>query len=257
MSTSDSRYVLTLRKRLKDQDVHDLVQESIELISATQNQIDLPISPHIKDTARRLRNGNFKAGNINSRKSKTYAMEFGSFNPPATIILDKKLPLIDRPLNLPDFTQTMTVYSAVHEVIHADDHTGGDELLIATQLHILKQHRDKLEKGMEIIVDEGGCVSIQDFKDLAGLWAVQYVDMVTHYRAYVVLRQHKFPKLEEVWSRLNTDYFPPNLLTCIELEKGVKYVFNLFTERMGEYCLIEALDDFKKIKEKNACSYTV
>ena len=257
MSTSDSRYGLTLRKRLKDEDVHSLVVEAIELISAAQNQIDFPISPHIKDTSRRLSNGNFKAGHINSKKSKAYAMEFGSFNPPATIILDKKLPLIDRPLNLPAFAHTMTVYSAVHEVIHADDHTGGDELLIATQLHILKQHNDKLEKGMNIIVEEGGCVSIQDYKDLAGLWAVQYVDMVTHYRAYVVLREHKYSKLEEVWSRLNTDYFPPNLLTCIELEKGTDYVFRLFTDFMGEYCLIEALDEFQKIKDKNACSYTV
>jgi hypothetical protein len=151
----------------------------------------------------------------------------------------------------------MSHYTAVHEVIHADDHTGGDKLLLATRKHIFKTHKDKLETGMQFIQNNGGKDSITNFEDLASLWAIQYVDMVTHYRTYVVLRHKKYKKLDHIWSQLDKDYFSPNLLTCIEIEKGTEYVFNLFTNMMGEYCLIEALNDYKSIQEKNVGSYTV
>jgi hypothetical protein len=121
----------------------------------------------------------------------------------------------------------------------------------------LDSHDDKLEKSMEIIREDGGYLGIDNFEDLASLWAVQYVDMVTHYRSYVVLRHHRYPKLDQIWSRLRNDYFPPNLLTNIEVTKGVDYVFSLFTERIGEYCLIEALDEYQKLKEKQSASYMV
>ncbi len=81
--------------------------------------------------------------------------------------------------------------------------------------------------------------------------------MVTHYRSYVVLRHMRFPKLDQIWSRLRNDYFPPNLLTNIEVTKGASYVFTLFTEKMGEYCLIEALDEYNALKEKVTASYMV
>jgi hypothetical protein len=248
---------LTLRKELSDGDVRQIVQESIKLISSTQRAMHLPISPNIGSTKSRLSNGVFKAKRINNRRNSAYAMDFGTFQPPNIIYLDKGLPSCDHPMNLPEFTETMIAYSAVHEVIHADDHTGGDKLLLATRKHILEAHEDKLKTSMEIIRKDGGYVGIENYDDLASLWAVQYVDMVTHYRGYVVLRHNKFPKLDQIWSRLRNDYFPPNLLTNIEVTKGVDYVFNLFTERIGVYCLIEALDEYQKLNEKQSASYTV
>lgn len=248
---------MTLRKELSDGDVRNIVQESIKLITSTQNDTRLPISPNIGSTRNRLNKGEFKAMNINNRRNRAYAMDFGTFQPPNIIHLDKRLPSCDHPMHMPDFTDTMITYTGIHEVIHADDHTGGDKLLLATRQHILESHVDKLETSMKIILDDGGYIGIESYDDLASLWAVQYVDMVTHYRSYVVLRHHKYPKLDQIWSRLRNDYFPPNLLTNIEVTKGVEYVFSLFTEKVGEYCLIEALDEYQKLKEKQSLSYMV
>jgi hypothetical protein len=248
---------LTLRKELSDGDVREIVRESLKLIRATQRATQLPISPNIGSTTHRLSKGEFKAKHINNGRGRAYAMDFGTFQPPNIIHLDKRLPSCDHPMHMPDFAETMTAYSAIHEVLHADDHTGGDKLLLATRRHILESHEDKLEKSMEIIREDGGYVGIDSYADLASLWAVQYVDMVTHYRSYVVLRHHRYPKLDQIWSRLRNDYFPPNLLTNIEVTKGVDYVFSLFTERIGEYCLIEALDEYQKLKEKQSASYMV
>jgi hypothetical protein len=213
--------------------------------------------PNIHSTRLRLKRGIFKADYINNPKGQNYSMDYGSFQPPSTIFLDKHLPFSDYPLDLPDFAETLTMYSAVHELIHADDHTGGDQLLLETRKHILKVHEDKLEKSLHIIESDGGSEYITNYDDLSSLWAIQYVDMVTHYRAYVVLRHMQYPHLNQIWSRLSTDYFPPSLLTCIEVTKGSSFVFSLFTEKIGEYCLIEALDDFNCMKEREAQSYMV
>ncbi len=248
---------MTLRKELSDGDVRNIVQESIKLISATQRETRLPLSPTIGSTRHRLNQGEFKAKHINNGRNSAYAMDFGTFQPPNKIFLDKRLPSCDHPMHMPEFAETMTTYSGIHEVIHADDHTGGDKLLLATRSHILENHEDKLEKSMQIIREDGGYVGIDNYDDLSSLWAVQYVDMVTHYRSYVVLRHHRYPKLDQIWSRLRNEYFPPNLLTNIEVAKGVNYVFNLFTERIGEYCLIEALDEYNRLKERQAASYMV
>jgi hypothetical protein len=110
---------------------------------------------------------------------------------------------------------------------------------------------------MQILTKKKETSCIQNFEDLASLWSIQYVDMTTHYRAYTVLRYKKYKKLDRIWTQLDKDYFPPNLLTCIEIEKGTDYVFSLFTELIGDYCLIEALEEYKAIKEKNVCSYTI
>lgn len=257
MSTKKFRYGLTLRRELTDSDVRGLVKESLNLISRTQRSLNLPIMPNLPTTTKRLKQGNFKAMYINNPKGKNYSMDFGSFQPPASIFLDKRLPSSDHPMNMPDFADTLTTYSTVHEIIHADDHVGGDQLLIATVRHIIQEHPDKLERSLQIIIEEGGNNVIKDYEDLASLWAIQYVDMVTHYRSYVVLRYKGAPKLEQIWSRLSNDYFPPNLLTCIEVSKGSDYVFSLFTEKMGEYCLIEALEEYKCMKEREAQSYMV
>lgn len=257
ISASLLRYGLTLRKELTDRDVRILVSDSLNLIDKTQRQLNLPIMPNIPLTSRRLKQGNFKAMYINNPKGKNYSMDFGSFQPPASIFLDKRLPSSDHPMDMPDFADTLTVYSAVHEIIHADDHVGGDKLLLATCKHILSKHEDKLEKSLQIIKKEGASSVIKDYEDLASLWAIQYMDMVTHYRGYVVLRHMHYPKIDQIWSRLSNDYFPPNLLTCIEVSRGSDYVFSLFTERMGEYCLIEALDEYNCMKEREAQSYMV
>ena len=248
---------MTLRRELTDSDVRQLVHESLNLISRTQRHLDLPIMPNLPTTTIRLKQGNFKATFINNPKGRNYSMDFGSFQPPANITLDKRLPFSDHPLDMPDFADTLTVYSAIHEIIHADDHVGGDKLLLATCNHILDVHEDKLEKSLKIIYDEGGNEVIKDYEDLASLWAIQYVDMVTHYKSYVVLRHMHYPKIDQIWSRLSHDYFPPNLLTCIEVSKGTDYVFSLFTERIGDYCLIEALEDYNCMKERENQSYMV
>jgi len=257
MYTKRIRYDLTLRKELTDGDVRQLVKDSLNLISRTQRQLNLPIMPNYPTTIKRLQQGNFKAMYINNPRGKNYSMDFGSFQPPANIFLDKRLPSSDHPLYMPDFAETLTKYSAIHEIIHADDHVGGDKLLLATCNHILKTHEDKLDRSLQIINSERCECAIKDYQDLASLWAIQYVDMVTHYRSYVVLRHMQSPKIDQIWSRLSNDYFPPNLLTCIEASRGSDYVFSLFTERMGEYCLIEALEEYNSMKERDSYSYTV
>ena len=184
-------------------------------------------------------------------------MDYGAFEPPSTIILDRWLLYCDRPLSIPQLPTTLASYCATHEVAYADNHTGGDKLLSATRRHILEDHGDKLKKGMRIIEQESGCDCIAGYKELAGLWAAQYVDMVAHYRSYVVLRHKRFPKLDYVWARLRNHFFPPNLLTCIERQKGISHVFDIINKRAGEYCLIEALRESQQISERNASSYTV
>ncbi len=248
---------MTLRRELSDRDVQRIVEESIDLIKSTQDETQLPISPNIHSTFHRLKRGKFKAEYINEKENRAYAMKFGTFHPPRTIILDKRLPSCDHPLDMPDFAETMMAYCGVHEVIHADDHTGGDKLLLASKKHILESHENKLEKSMKIIMDEGDTSCIKGYDDLASLWAIQFVDMITHYRSYVVLRHSEYPKLEHIWASLRNDLFPPNLLTNIEIVKGLNYVFSLFTDKMGEYCMIEALDECSRLKEKRCASYMV
>lgn len=248
---------MTLRKELTDGDVRKIVKDSLQLVSRTQSQLDLPIMPNLLKTSKRLKQGNFKAMYINNPKGKNYSKDFGSFQPPDSIFLDKRLPSSDHPMHMPDFAETLTVYSAVHEIIHADDHIGGDQLLLATCRHILRKHVDKLERSLQIIKKEGGHNVIKDYEDLASLWSIQYLDMVTHYKSYVVLRYMEYPKLDQIWSRLSQEYFPPNLLTCIEVSRGTDYIFKLFTDMVGEYCLIEALEEYKQIKERETQSYMV
>ncbi|MCP8310939.1 MAG: hypothetical protein L6N94_05520 [Candidatus Methylarchaceae archaeon HK01M] len=243
---------MTGMKELSDDNVHDLVYESIELIKKVQRQLQLPISPNLRRTIKRLKNGCFKAEHIRGLRKNKYTMEYGMFIPPSTIILDKHLLKSDKPMDIPEFVDTFMVYNAVHEVLHADDNVGGDKLLLSTLEHIIKIHGDKLEKSMEIIKEEGNHDCIRNKKDLAFLWAIQYNDVVTHYRTYVVLRHMKYPKLDHIWSRLRKDYFPPHLLTNIEIVKGIKYVFSLFTEKLGEYCLIEAYKEHVDIKERDS-----
>ena len=184
-------------------------------------------------------------------------MAFGAFEPPDTIILDSRIPFCDRPLNIPEVPHTLMRYTATHEVIHVDDHIGGDEIYSQTLEHILSEHQDKLEKGMRFIENEDCCDHIINVEELAGIWATQYVDMTTHYRTYIVLRQRGFPRLDLVWSRMQEDFFPPELLTKIEREKDTKYVLKSILCQVGEYCLIDAIMDSVNISDKASCNYTV
>ena len=245
------------RRELTPADVRSLVFEAIGMVADTQRVLDLPICPHIEETREVLRGGEFRADPLLRNRGCYRAAEYGAFEPPSTIILDSRLPFCDRPLSIPELPSTLAHYCATHKVVHADDHTGGDLLLRATKRHILRDHGDKLERGMTIIEEKLGGDCIHGYDDLACLWALQYVDMVAHYKAYTVLRHNGLPKLDFIWTGLSDSYFSPNLLTCIEHQKGIDHVFDAIAERAGEYCLIEALDESEIIKKKNMDRYTV
>ncbi len=245
------------RRELTPKDVRKLVFESIRLIDEAQRDLRLSICPKLEETRERLRFGRFRVSPLPQERGGSYHTAYGSFDPPATITLDSGLPFCDRPFYIPEIPNTLAHYTASHEVIHADDHYGGDRLFLATREHILREHRDKLLRGMEIVEREGGCDLIRCLDDLACFWAMQYVDMVTHYRAYVTLRHHRFPRLEMIWECLDDGFFPPNMLTKIEVEKGARYIFNVTMGSAGEYCLVDALMESEGIKSKNSCRYTV
>jgi hypothetical protein len=251
------RYGLMGRRELTSGDVRKLVFKSIGMIVKTQRELKLQICPNIDETRERLRDGIFRAEQMPRNKVKPYHMDYGSFDPPATITLDSRLPFSDEPLHMPELPQTLEHFTATHEVIHADDYTGGDWMFTATREHILCEHRDKLEKGMRIIETERGSECIRSSEDLACLWAMQYVDMITHYRAYVVLRHHQFPKLDQIWRHLHNDFFQSNLLTQIEREKDIRYVFDHIIRRAGEYCIVDALKESVSIGKSKASRYTI
>lgn len=244
------------RRELTSEDVRRLVFKSIRLIEGAQEELDLKICPNIHETKKKLSNGTFRAERL-IEKPGIYQMAYGSFDPPATIVLDMGLPFCDRPLDLPEIPRTMTYYTSIHEVIHADDHFGGDSLLKATLKHILREHWDKLEMGMRVVEEGNNCDCIKSYWELACLWAIQYIDILTHYRSLVILRHHGFPKLDVVWEHMQNDYFPPGLITKIERVKDTKYIFEKIIEKAGEYCIIDALFESEKIGDKRVKSYTV
>jgi hypothetical protein len=245
------------RRVLTSEDVQALVFQSIELISIAQDELYLPICPSIKATRKRLKHGIFKTTFLPKKSDSDYRSDYGFFDPPSTISLDSYLPFFDWPMNIPDAAQSMTHYITTHEVIHADDYTRGDHIFHATKEHIIRDHEDKLEKGMQIInVDENNDC-IRSYEDLASLWAKQFVDLLTHYRAYVVMRHHCFPRLDLIWDSMQDDIFPPSLLTTIEIERDTRYIFDTMILRAGSYCIIDALMETKNISAKNANVYTV
>jgi hypothetical protein len=245
------------RRRLTHEDVRRLVTGSLELICEAQLELNLPIGLHINETRNQLINGDHLAESLEAIRGCQYGMDFGCFNPPSTIMLDRDLPFSDKPMDIPELASTLSLYTAVHEVLHADDWVGGDKLQKATCDHMLQIHMDKLEKALDFIKDEEGNNYIHTVSELANLNATHYVDMVTHFRSFVALRYAKAPKLEMIWDKMSLNFFPPNLLTMIEAEKGTEYVFSLFTERAGNYCLIDAFDEYESIGKRSANTYTV
>ncbi len=251
------RYELIGRRRLNSRDVRELVFESIGLIDDAQMKLQLPICLNLAATRIILNQGTFQATPLRKEREGKYHTLYGDFAPPATITLDDELPFCDSPLDIPEVPHTMTYYTSVHEVIHADDYTGGDHIVKATKEHMLEDHKDKLEVSMEIIRERSDDDCIKTDEELAGLWAIQYADLLTHYRSYVVLRHHKFPRLDFIWNFMQNDLFPPSLLTKIEREKGTRYIFETIIDRVGEYCIIDALTETINIGEKSADVYTV
>ncbi len=244
------------RRQLTHEDVRSLVLGSIELVREAQISLGLPLGPNILETRERLREGEFYSDPLATTKCR-YPMDYGCFQPPSTIMLDRNLPFCDRPLDIPDLASTMCLYSAVHEILHADDYVGGDTLHTATREHMLKDHRDKLDAGMRFIRSEGGNDCIRTAAELADLSAGHWVDIVTHYRSYVACRYAGAPKLDAIWDHLNANYFPPNLLTAIEADGGTDRAFKLFTEMAGSYCLVDAFEELEAIGKKSASTYTV
>ena len=142
-------------------------------------------------------------------------------------------------------------------MVNADDYVGGDRLLRRTVEHIISDHSNELRKGMIVIKSNGGCNCIPNSNDLADLWAMQYVDAVAHYRAFVALRHRGLPMLDQIWARLSDDPLSPSLFTYLEQQRGVNEIFDIVTNGAGEYCLIEALKECQGISERNAYAYTV
>ena len=245
------------RRRLTPDDVRRLVFEAFETIRDVQGELDLPICPNLGETHKRMRRGIFRVSPISRERSNYCAAKFSAFDPPSTIILDSRLPHCDCPADEKDTNASMARYGTIKGVMHADDYTGGDLLLERTREHILREHSDKLERSLAIILQQGSCESIESFEDLARLWAAHYVDMVAHYRAFVVLRRRLLPNLDLIWSRLRNSFFPPTLLSDIERQEGLSGVFDLITKGAGDYCLIDALRECERISELNACRYVI
>jgi hypothetical protein len=245
------------RRQLTHEDVRRLVVGSIDLINEAQLQLKIPIGPNIEETRKRLIEGECLADSLINIRGRQYGMDFGCFDPPNTIMLDKDLPFSDKPLVIPDLASTLTLYTAVHEVLHADDWVGGDKLQLATMNHMLKEHKEKLKKALEFLMGEGGTDCIKTVSELAGLNAGHYVDMVNHFKSFLVLRYAGAPRLEMIWDKIAINFFPPQLLTMIEAEKGLNYVFDLFQNRAGNYCLIDAFEEYESIGKRSASIYTV
>jgi len=239
--------------------VKRLVFEAIGLIREVGGQFRFPILSRVEETGQRLFNGVFRAEEIpfERRVNSFYALNYSYFEPPSTISLDRRRPFWDNSLDLPELVETATYYCAVHEVIHADHYEEGNRVFKETMRHISENHQDKLKTSIRLLKRSRAPDFIARKESLTRLWAEQYDDMVTHYKTYLILRQKRFPKLDYLWDCLYTDFFPPNLLTVIESEKGVEYVLRCVTEKVGQYCLVEALDEVNEIGRKRAEKYAV
>lgn len=246
-------------RELTSEDVRELVFKAVELVKEVRDGRRLPICLRIEETEKRLAGGIFKAEEIpyEKRANSFYALNYSYFEPPSTISLDRRRPFWDNPLDLPEMVETATHFCAVHEVIHADDYREGNRVVTETVRHIGEAHQDKLKTSIRLLKESGAPEFIKRRKTLMRIWARQYADMITHYRTYLILRQRRFPKIDYLWSCLYSNYFPPNILTAIEREKGVNYVLRRITEDIGNYCLIEALKESEEISKKNAERYTV
>jgi hypothetical protein len=245
-------------KRLTDADVRQLVLKSIELVQSTRDDLDLPLFTRIEETSERLQHGELKAGTFRIRRSgNVISKTYGYFKAPSTIVLDENLLLEGQRFHQAELATTATYYSAVHEVIHADDFTHGNRLTQETLQHIQRMHRDEIADVERILskYTQGGWGRTP--QAIINTWAYQYIDSATHYRTYVVLKHHHFPELDTVWVSLYNSIFSPRLLTTLEDEKGLHYTASLLSEHIGETCIVEIAREYDAIGHARLRQYTV
>ena len=245
------------QRGLVSYDVHGLVFQCLDLIEYAQIDLCLPICLNLMETREQLNSGVFKVERLARKKGGRQKVDYALFSPPSTIILDSRTPFSNGNRSIPGLLDSLVHYSVTHELLHADDYVGGDRLLKRTTEHIFRDHPDELHNGMAVIEGNGGCDCIPNKTDLARLWAMQYVDTVAHYRAFVALRHRGLPMLDLIWTRLGDDILSPNLLTYLERHRGIREIFDVVTRRAGRYCLIEAMKECQGFSERNAYAYAV
>lgn len=245
------------RIELNSNDVQEIVIECIDRIENVQMALNLPICLNIEKTKEQLHEGFFKIESFIMRRTGRYRLDYASFKPPSTIVLNSQILTCEKDLNTIGIYPSLVRYCITREVLKVDDYVGGNIMLNKTREHILRDHTDKLEKGMQIVIINEGEDYIKDLEDLAYLWANQYIEMVNNYKAYVVLRHHKLPKLNLIWNLLKDELFSPSIFTCLENHLGTSGVFNIITNMIGRYCLIEALNESKKILDENVSKYVI
>jgi len=235
---------------LTDLDAARLVWVALAHLEEAQVATMRPILQDPEGVEEALRGFQLGARYLPQPAAEGYWMEFGWFQPPDAIWLDKRIPQVARHEWGEGVAETLATYTAAHELVHLDDWLGGDRLLQSTFTHILEAHQAELEAGLRFLEGEAW----EGVEGLATLWAAQYVDLLAHYRAYYALRRLGLKGLDAVWSSLGDGYFPPSILTHLEHHKGADYIWSLL-EREG--CLVEVVDEIQRQGERLAHSYTV
>jgi hypothetical protein len=253
------RFEIIEQKKLSSDTVRRLVLKSVELVRETRDDLNLPLFKQIEKTGERLKHGIFRAESFLLRwlSHFVYAKAYGYFKSPSTIVLDEDLSSSGKLFNQPLLATTATYYCAVHEVIHADDYTDNNKIIRETLRHIERKHMDKLAEASSILSRHSRRTRRRGQRVVMKTWAYQYVDSATHYRAYLVLKHKKFPKIDNIWVSLYNSIFSPTLFTTIEKEKGLQYTVNLLSEQIGRMCIVEIVKEFEKISQKKARAYTV
>jgi ribosomal protein L25 (general stress protein Ctc) len=244
--------------RLTDADVRQLVLQSLDLVQSTRDDLNIPLFTRIEETAARLKQGELKARRFHIRRSgNVIAKTYGYFQAPSTIVLDEDLLLEGQRFHQAELATTATYYSAVHEVIHADDFTHGNRLTQDTLQHIQRAHRNEIADVERILSKYAQGSWERTPQAIINTWAYQYIDSATHYRTYVVLKHHHFPELDTVWVSLYNSIFSPRLLTTLEDEKGLQYTASLLSEHIGETCIVEIAREYDAIGQTRLRQYTV
>ena len=245
-------------KRLTDADVRQLIMDSVDLVKETRDDLHLPLFTTIEATGQRLEHGTLRADRFRVRRSgNVIAKTYGYFKAPSTIVLDENLLIEGQRFHQTELATTATYYSAVHEVIHADDYTNGNRIVQGTLHHIQKEHAHEIADAAEVLAKYTRGRWGRSPKAITNTWTYQYIDSATHYRTYMVLKHQQFPQVETVWVSLYNSIFSPRLFTGIEQEKGLHYTSDLLSEQIGRVCMVEIAEEFEKISQKKTRTYTI
>jgi len=247
------------QEKLTSDRVRKLVLESVKLIRKTRGELKLPLFKTIEETGERLKKGVFRAESFPVRRLShyVYAKVYGYFKSPSTIVLDENLPLLGKTFNQPLLAHTATYYCAIHEVIHADDYTDHNRIIGNTLRHIKRAHKSELKKTSRVLSrhSNGRWGGSED--EIMRIWAYQYADSATHYRAYVVQKHNGFSKIDDIWVSLYNSIFSPRLFTVLEKERGLEYTSNFLSEGIGKACVVEIANEYEEISQRRARVYTV